>query len=97
MKTPAYYKAKPNDIDRSLLTVIPEAPRVPQQGLHPGYDWNMLADDTNQTNVTKLQYKRKFKTNLLLSYAHRITILKRASQITRVILFSVTILHRRHI
>lgn len=55
MKTPAYYKAKPNDIDRSLLTVIPDAPRVPQQGLPPGYDWNMLIEDGMfaNPNVTK--------------------------------------------
>lgn len=56
MKTPAYYKSKPNDIDRSLLTVIPEAPRVPQQGLPPGYDWNMFVEDAMFTNpnVTEL-------------------------------------------
>lgn len=61
MKTAAHYKAKPNDIDRSLLTVIPEAPRVPQQGLPPGYDWNMLAEDAMFTNpnVTKLSAKSK--------------------------------------
>ena len=56
MKTPAYYKTKPNDIDRSLLTVIPDAPRVPQDGLPPGYDWNMLGEDAgklSETNVSK--------------------------------------------
>lgn len=54
MKTPAYYKNKPNDIDRSLLTIVPDAPRVPQQGLPAGYDWNMFGDDSTkqlQTNV----------------------------------------------
>lgn len=44
MKTATYYKNKPNDIDRSLLTVVPEAPRVPQQGLPAGYDWSMFTD-----------------------------------------------------
>ncbi|KAJ6640937.1 hypothetical protein Bhyg_05870, partial [Pseudolycoriella hygida] len=62
MKTPNYYKAKPNDIDRSLLTVIPEAPRVPQQGLPPGYDWNMLAEDSNLTNPNN-NFVRKSQSN----------------------------------
>lgn len=64
MKTPAYYKSKPNDIDRSLLTIIPDAPRVPQQGMPPGYDWKMLAEDamlTNQTNVTETLAKLCYK------------------------------------
>lgn len=50
MKTAAQYKAKPSDLDRSLLTVIPEAPRVPQQGLPPGYDWQMMSEDAMFSN-----------------------------------------------
>lgn len=45
MKTATYYKNKPNDIDRSLLTVVPDAPRVPQQGLPASYDWSMFTDE----------------------------------------------------
>lgn len=49
MKTPIYYKNKPSDIDRALLTVIPDAPRVSQAGLPAVYDWAMFADDSAKT------------------------------------------------
>lgn len=43
-KSAAFYKQNPKDIDRSLLTVIPEAPRIAAQNLTPNFDWTMIAD-----------------------------------------------------
>lgn len=43
-KTAAYYRSKPNDLDRSNLTVVPEAPRIAQQGFPPNFDWSFIAD-----------------------------------------------------
>lgn len=54
MKIAAYYKNRPNDMDKSLLTVIPDAPRIPQAVLTSSYDWSMLEDyrSNNSNNVT---------------------------------------------
>ncbi|KAL9914297.1 uncharacterized protein ACN2A1_001382 isoform 2-T2 [Glossina fuscipes fuscipes] len=43
MKTPTYYRHKPNEIERAFLTYVPEAPRV-----SPGIatDWEALSDDS---------------------------------------------------
>lgn len=69
MKTPAYYKNKPNDIDRSLLTNVPDAPRVPQPGLPTGYDWTMFGDDTNrQNNVMGNIFGKVWSGELILSH-----------------------------
>lgn len=57
MKTAAHYKQKPNDIDRSQLTVVPDAPRVPQPGLPATYDWSLFGDSgtsrPTQNNVCR--------------------------------------------
>uniref|UniRef100_A0A1A9WYG8 Arginine kinase n=1 Tax=Glossina brevipalpis TaxID=37001 RepID=A0A1A9WYG8_9MUSC len=44
MKTPTYYRHKPNEIERAFLTYVPEAPRV-----SPGVatDWEALNPDSN--------------------------------------------------
>ncbi|XP_055838535.1 uncharacterized protein LOC129906680 isoform X4 [Episyrphus balteatus] len=42
MKTPLYYKQKHNEIERSFLTQVPEAPRVSQD---IPVDWEALASD----------------------------------------------------
>uniref|UniRef100_A0A182P317 Uncharacterized protein n=1 Tax=Anopheles epiroticus TaxID=199890 RepID=A0A182P317_9DIPT len=49
-KPAEYYKNKPADIDRSLLAVIPEAPRISQQGFPSYFDWSMftLPDDSDE-------------------------------------------------
>lgn len=41
---PAYYKRNKNseDLDRSLLTVIPDAPRIAEQGFPPSFDWKFM-------------------------------------------------------
>lgn len=54
MKTPAHYKQKPSDLDRSLLTVVPDAPRVPQTGLPAAYDWSLFGDDANAAHNSQL-------------------------------------------
>uniref|UniRef100_A0A1B0G1F3 Uncharacterized protein n=1 Tax=Glossina morsitans morsitans TaxID=37546 RepID=A0A1B0G1F3_GLOMM len=43
MKTPTYYRHKPNEIERAFLTYVPDAPRV-----SPGIatDWEALSDDS---------------------------------------------------
>lgn len=42
--TAAFYKKNKNsdDINRSYLTTIPEAPRIAEQGFPPSFDWNFL-------------------------------------------------------
>uniref|UniRef100_A0A182Q729 Uncharacterized protein n=1 Tax=Anopheles farauti TaxID=69004 RepID=A0A182Q729_9DIPT len=49
-KPAEYYKNKSGDIDRSLLSVIPEAPRISQQGFPSYFDWAMftLPDDSDE-------------------------------------------------
>lgn len=50
MKTANFYKSRPSELDKSLLTVIPEAPRVSQAGLPPNYDWSMFNEETCQSS-----------------------------------------------
>lgn len=50
MKTANFYKSRPSELDKSLLTVIPDAPRVPQTGLPSNYDWSMFDDETCQNS-----------------------------------------------
>ncbi|KAG5684639.1 hypothetical protein PVAND_013859 [Polypedilum vanderplanki] len=43
-KMPAYYKKSKNseEIDRTLLTVIPDAPRIAEQGFPSNFTWDIL-------------------------------------------------------
>lgn len=50
-KAAEYYKNRPNEIDRSLLTVIPEAPRISQQGFPACFDWTMFTLDEDTDDV----------------------------------------------
>ncbi|XP_055915937.1 uncharacterized protein LOC129948851 isoform X2 [Eupeodes corollae] len=50
MKTPLYYKQKHNEIERSFLTQVPEAPRVSQD---IPVDWEALASDDNSDDRKK--------------------------------------------
>ncbi|XP_053673512.1 uncharacterized protein LOC128723771 [Anopheles nili] len=59
-KPAEYYKNKPADIDRSLLTVIPEAPRISQQGFPAYFDWAMFtlpddSDDSQGSQPTRMK------------------------------------------
>ncbi|XP_058451583.1 uncharacterized protein LOC131430543 isoform X2 [Malaya genurostris] len=67
-KPAEYYKNKPNDIDRSLLTVIPEAPRISQQGFPSYFDWNMftLEEDSDNSNGSQARIKPFLSQNNLL-------------------------------
>lgn len=47
MKTANFYRNRPSELSKSLLSVIPESPRVPQSGLPSNYDWAMFDEDTN--------------------------------------------------
>lgn len=47
MKTAQYYRSRPSELSKSLLTVIPESPRVPHSGLPPNYEWAMFDVETN--------------------------------------------------
>jgi hypothetical protein len=41
---PSHYKKTKNgeEVDRSLLTVVPDAPRVAEQGFPPNFTWDIL-------------------------------------------------------
>ncbi|XP_052562965.1 uncharacterized protein LOC120418960 isoform X2 [Culex pipiens pallens] len=56
-KPAEYYKNKPSEIDRSLLTVIPEAPRVSQQGFPAYFDWAMFTidEDSDDSNGSRMK------------------------------------------
>ncbi|XP_050095097.1 uncharacterized protein LOC126577477 [Anopheles aquasalis] len=56
-KPAEYYKNKPSDIDRSLLSVIPEAPRISQQGFPAYFDWGMftLEEDSDEGSQTRMK------------------------------------------
>lgn len=41
-KAAAFYKNRPSDIDQSLLTVLPEAPRVSRPSYPKHWDWRIL-------------------------------------------------------
>lgn len=53
MKTPLYYKQKHNEIERSFLTQVPEAPRVSQD---IPVDWEALASDDNSDDRKVYNY-----------------------------------------
>ncbi|XP_055589619.1 uncharacterized protein LOC129741846 isoform X6 [Uranotaenia lowii] len=67
-KLAEYYKNKPSDIDRSLLTVIPEAPRISQQGFPSHFDWSMFTidADTDDSNGSQTRMKPFLSQNNLL-------------------------------
>lgn len=52
MKTANYYRNRSNELNKSLLTVIPESPRVPQSGLPSNYNWAMFDGEVNYTTRT---------------------------------------------
>lgn len=49
MRHPAYYRSKPHEVDKTLLHVVPEAPRVPKKP--PTFDWSMFFDEDAANNV----------------------------------------------
>ncbi|XP_055544686.1 uncharacterized protein LOC129729856 isoform X8 [Wyeomyia smithii] len=67
-KQAEYYKNKPSEIDRSLLTVIPEAPRISQQGFPAYFDWSMftLDEDCDDSNGSQARMEPFLSQNNLL-------------------------------
>ncbi|CAD1469243.1 unnamed protein product, partial [Heterotrigona itama] len=54
-KAPAFYKNRPSDVDQSLLTVIPEAPRVAGTSYPKHWDWRILeAEDAISRGMKKV-------------------------------------------
>ncbi|XP_038210051.1 uncharacterized protein LOC119830933 [Zerene cesonia] len=56
-KTPAYYINRPQEIDKNLLKVLPDAPRTPSSAYPPSWDWKIL--DTDYTPDLNKKPKRK--------------------------------------
>lgn len=54
MKSPGYYRGKSSELDRSLLHVVPEAPRVSKRGPPQSFDWNMFFDNDSANNVQNI-------------------------------------------
>lgn len=48
MKTATFYRNKSNELDKSLLHLIPDAPRVPHSGVPPHFDWSMFEEEGTQ-------------------------------------------------
>ncbi|XP_055642710.1 uncharacterized protein LOC129779322 isoform X2 [Toxorhynchites rutilus septentrionalis] len=67
-KTAEYYKNRASEIDRSLLSVIPEAPRISQQGFPAYFDWNMftIEEDSDDSNGSQMGMKPFLSQNNLL-------------------------------
>lgn len=49
MKTANFYRNRPNELNKTLLHVIPDSPRVPQSGLPSNYNWAMFDGEANHT------------------------------------------------
>lgn len=43
-KVASYYRSRASDVERSNLTVVPEAPRIPQTAANE-FDWNVINPD----------------------------------------------------
>ncbi|XP_055381863.1 uncharacterized protein LOC129612342 [Condylostylus longicornis] len=50
MKTPAYYKTKPQELEKSFLLVLPSAPRIQRNQV---VDWGILEDDIGDLHGTR--------------------------------------------
>lgn len=49
MKSPSFYRHKPNELERSFLNYVPEAPRVLPMSVP---DWEALNDSQGSAKVT---------------------------------------------
>lgn len=88
MKTASFYRSKPSELDKSLLHVIPDAPRVPHSSVPPHFDWSMFEEEGSQrlsnvcftlTNIRKA--KRHFTECIFLfDFFIRIILLRKAIQ-----------------
>lgn len=85
MKTANYYKTRGYELDKSMLRIVPDAPRVPFSGLPPNYDWNMfdsnnVATPYEKNNVRKLHHLLSLSISLILLTNFRIISWKKVIQ-----------------
>ncbi|GAB0094568.1 uncharacterized protein DMENIID0001_098860 [Sergentomyia squamirostris] len=63
MKAAEYYKQRPTEVDKSLLTVVPEAPRIGQTTVSD-FDWTLITDPSKWAGQTRASLKKS--TSLIL-------------------------------
>ncbi|XP_055689639.1 uncharacterized protein LOC129793555 [Lutzomyia longipalpis] len=67
MKAAEYYKQRPQEMDKSLLTVIPEAPRIAHT-MVPDFDWSIITEARKWGGIqTRASLKKS--TSLILDTA----------------------------
>lgn len=59
-KTPAYYINRPQEIDRNMLKVIPDAPRTPSSAYPSTWDWKILHTEVI-ADLNKKSRRKNFK------------------------------------
>lgn len=72
MKTANFYKSRHSELDKSLLTVIPDAPRVPQPGLPSNYDWSMFDESAQNSSSSNVRIRSSFTRSrfLKIDFSH---------------------------
>lgn len=65
-RSPAFYKKNKNseDLDRSLLIVVPDAPRIAEQGFPPSFDWKFLPAKFYNTSLKPANSEINLSSNL---------------------------------
>ncbi|XP_059612657.1 uncharacterized protein LOC132259125 [Phlebotomus argentipes] len=64
MRAAEYYRQRPQDIDRSLLTVVPEAPRIAQTVV-PDFDWSIITEPSKWAGIqTRASVKKSTSLSL---------------------------------
>ncbi|XP_068633524.1 uncharacterized protein [Battus philenor] len=59
-KSPAYYKNRPQEIDKNALKILPDAPRTPSSAYPASWDWKLL-DIEHFTDINKKSRKKNLK------------------------------------
>ncbi|XP_013164418.1 PREDICTED: uncharacterized protein LOC106115534 [Papilio xuthus] len=59
-KTPGYYINRPQEIDKSTLKVLPDAPRTPSSAYPTSWDWKIL-DIEHLADINKKSRKKNLK------------------------------------
>ncbi|CAK1580106.1 unnamed protein product [Parnassius mnemosyne] len=59
-KSPAYYINRPQEIDKSTLKILPDAPRTPSSAYPTSWDWKLL-DVEHIADVNKKHRKKNLK------------------------------------
>ncbi|RVE49490.1 hypothetical protein evm_005831 [Chilo suppressalis] len=61
-KTPAYYKNRPQEIDKNILKTLPEAPRTASSAYPTSWDWKLL-DTEVIAELSKKSRRKNLKTS----------------------------------